>query len=255
MASIISLRKSPVTGPAVAGPGGGTTFTIDAAAQAATATVDGQEVVAPLRSGNGILAQVVPRSNTLAALLGTDGNAGELSYPSNASGVVQHTGVAGGARWLGNDEFYVINVNTDPTISMDVPNDTLVIPIPAGVRNVYLTTGSTSTPLASGRPTSFKLMLGGGPLSKETATAIYRIVLAFNVDAEVLAGRCQQFLTIGSSPYGDDPSIMVHLDPDSDTMNRDAFEVVVRTTTGTSAVSGGTLVSRRIGSISDTFGF
>ncbi|MCH8180262.1 MAG: hypothetical protein IIA02_10830 [Proteobacteria bacterium] len=54
MANIISLRKSPITGPAVAATGSGTTFAYDATLQAAKAAVDGKTALAFIKDSSGM---------------------------------------------------------------------------------------------------------------------------------------------------------------------------------------------------------
>lgn len=247
--------SDPVTGQPVGGGGGGSTFTYDLTLQAAKANVDGTEVLAPKRSGSGILAQVVPRTNTFGALMATQGNAGELSYPSDASGVVQHSGVAGGAVWLSNESVAVINVNTDTSIVSDVVNGLLLIPVPAGARAVYLTTGASENPLQTGRPTGFRLVLGGGPTAKETGAFLGKLILGFDVAAEVLAGRISPTATVGVSTNASDDSVSISLDPNGDGQNHDYFEFMAKTTKGQAAIFGGVVSSKRVGGIGFLVGF
>lgn len=185
MAAIIKLRKAPVTGPAVTA-GTGTGFTYDAALQAGKATVDGQEVLAPKRSGNGIQAQVVPRTNTLQNLLATVGNAGELSYPSDAPGIVQHSGVPGVAgKWLANEAAIVINVNSSSRVYYDDAQGVVFINIPSGVRNIILTTGGFTNRVTARQSTVWVMLVDGA----DGAPAKYSIYLSFDVQLEISSNR------------------------------------------------------------------
>lgn len=119
-----------------AGNSGGAAFVFDPLLQAASATVDGQEVLAPKRSGNGALLQVVPRTNTLSALLATDGNTGEMSHPSNAPGVVIHSGTPGvSGEWIANGAVWYINASA---LTYNASSGGFDAAVPSGARNIYI---------------------------------------------------------------------------------------------------------------------
>lgn len=180
------------------GGGGGTSFTYDATLQAAKATVDGTEVLAPKRSGNGILAQVVPRTNTLTALLATQGNAGELAYPSNAPGLVQLSGVAGTpGTWFANDGCYVVNLNTSPDVVDDSESGATLINVPDGVRNIILTAGG-GTSRINARPGGNYFIIK--PAKASTQVAKISVYLSFLVAQERTDTR------FNALQYGFDPN-------------------------------------------------
>lgn len=116
----VATPVNPATGQPLGG-GGGTTFTYDAALQAAKATVDGQEVLAPLRSGGGFRGIVVPRSGTLDALMSIGGNAGETARPTDYRGFVCFTGVVGEAYYVGSDPYRVDVANPATPAVIEIP--------------------------------------------------------------------------------------------------------------------------------------
>lgn len=129
------------------GGGGGTTFAYDVTLQAATATVDGQEVLAPKRSGSGIQAQVVARTGTLADLMSIGGNAGETARPTDYSGFVCYTGNVGEAYYVGQDP-YVIDVTNPATLpNVIIPRGftSVVIGPQGGVPNAAIRNGGGIT--------------------------------------------------------------------------------------------------------------
>jgi|GEM_PF-5991952 len=183
------IRLLDSTGQAVgSGGGGGTTFTYDAVLQAGKATVDGQEVLAPKRSGNGALLQVVPRTNTLSALLATDGNTGEMSHPSNAPGVVIHSGTPGvSGEWIANGTVWYINASA---LTYNASSGGFDAAVPSGARVIYIGVVPRGTdestflglpPAWVGQPVNL--------LTPSQPTALYRIIYSAKLVPDADLGR------------------------------------------------------------------
>lgn len=153
---------------------GGTGFTYDATLLAAKATVDGQEVLAPKRTGNGIQAQVVPRSATLASLLATNMPAGELAYPTDAIGVVQGTGTAV-SRYIAPGQPWVIDmsVTTGWTFAGSVAT---YAGIPVGVRDIII--GSSTGTYAAAFTGKNLTMDFSAPLPRVYAVTVTTLIPA-----------------------------------------------------------------------------
>ena len=133
MAAIIKLRKAPVTGPAAAGVGSGTTFTKNAATGFFEATIGAEKALALPADGNGnAKANLGMRRDTLANLLTLAGLPGEISLPTDYRGIVCHTGEVGGAYYVGNDA-YMVDVTNNPQIAAEG-----LFTIPRGFRTVVL---------------------------------------------------------------------------------------------------------------------